>query len=219
MQMPAWTYSQLDSFESCPKKFYHLKVIRDVVEPETVHQTWGKDVHTAFEDAIDKGDPLPESMAHWQPIATKIAQIKGVKYTEQKYALDKNFAPADWSNAWTRGIADLVILRGDQAAVMDYKTGKKKPTEQLDLYACYLFKYHPEIKTVNTGLVWLKERKMEWKSIRADEQHVVWQGLLPRVRKLESAYERDSWPAKPSGLCRQWCAVFSCEFNGRRNER
>jgi len=29
---------------------------------------------------------------------------------------------------------------------MDYKTGKRKPSEQLDLYAAYVFHYYPEGK-------------------------------------------------------------------------
>ena len=45
----------------------------------------------------------------------------------------------------------------------------------------------------------------------------IWQGFVPRVAKLESAYERDKWPAKTSGLCKAWCPVLSCEFNGRKN--
>lgn len=224
MANPAWTYSQLDSFESCPRKFYHLKVAKDVKEPPTVHTEWGTTVHTAFENYMLHGTPLPEGMTQWQPIATKISQLPGQKLTEYKYALDRSFQPTDWKNAWTRGIADLVVIHKDRAAVMDYKTGKRKPTEQLDLYAAYVFHYYPQVEAVNTGFVWLKERKIDWNVSKPDrkaftraELPIIWQALLPRVHKLESAYERDRWPAKTSGLCKAWCPVTSCEFNGKRN--
>jgi CRISPR/Cas system-associated exonuclease Cas4 (RecB family) len=217
MTNPAWTYSQLDTFENCPRKFYHLKVKRDVVEPPTVHTEWGTKVHTAFEDFIKDGAMLPEGMTQWQKLAYTLAKLPGTKLCEQEYALDRNFQPTEWSGAWTRGIADLVVLHGDKAIVADYKTGKRKPTEQLDLYANYVFAHHPEINKVTTGFIWLKEKKIDWQPRERSEVPIIWQGFVPRVAKLESAYERDKWPAKTSGLCKAWCSVLSCEFNGRKN--
>lgn len=131
--MPPWTYSQLDSFETCPRKFYHLKVARDIVEPPSPHAEWGTRVHTAFEEWIKNGSPLPEGMTQWQSLAEKLAKLPGEKLCEQKMALDKNFQPTDWKTSWTRGIADLLVIHKDRAVVADYKTGKRKPTEQLDL--------------------------------------------------------------------------------------
>jgi hypothetical protein len=217
MTNPAWTYSQLDTFENCPRKFYHIKVKRDVVEPPTVHTEWGKMVHTAFEDFIKDGVMLPEGMTQWQKLAYTLAKLPGTKLCEQEYALDRNFQPTQWGDAWTRGIADLVVIHGDKAVVADYKTGKRKPTEQLDLYANYIFAHHPEINKVTTGFIWLKEKKIDWQPRERSEVPIIWQGFVPRVAKLESAYERDSWPAKTSGLCKAWCSVLSCEFNGRKN--
>ena len=36
------------------------------------------------------------------------------------------------------------------------------------------------------------------------------QGFIPRIRRMERAYEQDTWPAKPSGLCAGWCPVKTC---------
>jgi hypothetical protein len=216
MTNPAWTYSQLDSFETCPRKFYHTKVKRDIVEPPTVHTEWGTKVHTALEEYLLNGTPLPEGMTQWSSLIEKIAGLPGQKLPERKYALDKNFQPTEWKGAWTRGIGDLVVIHKDKAAIMDYKTGKRKPTEQLDLYANYVFAHHPEVQKVTTGFVWLKEKKIDWKPITRNEVSVIWQSFLPRVAKLESAYERDRWPARTSGLCNGWCPVTSCEFNKKK---
>lgn len=218
MQMPPWTYSQLDSFETCPRKFYHLKVVRDIVEPPSPHAEWGARVHTAFEEWIKNGSPLPEGMTQWQSLAEKLAKLPGEKLCEQKMALDRNFQPTDWKTSWTRGIADLLVVHKDRAVVADYKTGKRKPTEQLDLYAAYTFAHYPQVKVVTTAFVWLKDRKIDKKEVTRDEAPIVWSGFLPRVRKLESAYERDSWPERPSGLCRAWCPVTACKFNGQKGK-
>lgn len=217
MTQPAWTYSQLDTFETCPRKFYHLKVVRDIVEPPTVHTEWGKKVHTAFENFVLHGEMLPEGMEQWQPLAYKLALLPGQKLAEKSYAIDRNFQPCDWKAAWSRGIADLVVIHNNKAAVLDYKTGKRKPTEQLSLYAAYVFHHHPEVDHVTTGFVWLKERRIDWNTYIREDIPTIWQNLLPRAKKLDSAYERDKWPAKTSGLCKAWCPVTSCEFNGRRN--
>ncbi len=222
--MPAWTYSQLDTFESCPRKFYRTKVVRDIIEPPTIHTEWGTRVHTAMEHAVQDGTPLPEGMTQWQGIADKLAALPGTKMCEQRFAIGRDFQPADWKQAWSRGIGDLVVINGKYAIAADYKTGKRKPTEQLDLYAAYTFHHYPEVEYVHTAFVWLKEKRIDWNVSKAgkkpfsrDEVPVIWQNLLPRAARLESAYERDKWPAKTSGLCKAWCPVTDCEFNGRRN--
>lgn len=211
MPMPAWTYSRLEKFETCPKQFYHLKVAKTVIEPPTVHTEWGKEVHTAFENFILHGTPLPEGMTQWQGIADKIAKLPGEKKPEFRLALADTFQPTDWNAAWTRGVADLLMLSGSTAAVLDYKTGKRKPSEQLKLYAAYAFAYYPELRYVDTGFVWLKEQRITTERIPRDAVAIVWKEFMPRVAKLRSAYERDSWPARPSGLCRGWCPVKECD--------
>lgn len=218
MTQPPWTYSQLDSYESCPRKFFHLKVLRDVVEPPTVHTDWGTAVHTAFENAILNGTPLPTGMTQWQGIADKFANLPGQKFAEYKFSIDKNFQPMEWSGSWSRGIADYLAVNGKKAVVADWKTGKRKPSEQLALYAAYTFHFFPEVDTVQTGFVWLREKKITRDTYTRDGVAGIWGGLLPRARKLESAYQRDVWPAKPSGLCKNYCPVLSCQHNGRRGK-
>lgn len=208
--LQAWTYSHLDKFDTCPKQYYHTSVARDYISPPTEATIWGERVHTAFENRIKVGTPLPEGMTQWESIALKIERLPGEKLPEQKFAIDKNFKPADWKASWSRGIADLVVVHEDKAVVLDYKTGKRKLTDQLALYAAFAFAHYPEVKLVTTGFVWLKDRKIDREPFKREELPIVWQKLLPRVKKLESAFERESWPAKPSGLCNGWCPVKCC---------
>lgn len=207
-----WTYSRLDKFETCPRQFYHVHVSRDVVEPPTEATIWGEKVHSAFEYRIKDGTPLPEGMLQWEGLAKKIAAMPGEKLCEERLAVDHNFQPVEWKQAWSRGIADVVNLYKDTATVLDYKTGKRKLTDQLALYAVLAFAQYPQIQTVKTGFVWLKDRKIDKETVHRDEIPVVWTPFLARVRKLESAYERDKWPHRPSGLCNGWCPVKQCEF-------
>ena len=215
--MKPWSYSNIDAFESCPKKFYHTKVARDIVEPPNEHAAWGTRVHTACENFVLNGEPLPEGMKQWQPMLDKLVALKGEKIAEKQFAIDKNFQPTEWKTSWSRGLADLLVINGKKALVADYKTGKRKLTEQLELYAGYTFAYYPEVQTVTTMFIWLKEKKIDRATIERDELHTIWQPLLPRIKKLEDAYENDRWPAKTSGLCKAWCPVTSCKYNGKRD--
>jgi len=212
MTIPAWTYSQLDKFETCPKQFYHVRVKKDWKEPPTEHTIWGEKVHTAFEHRILEKTPLPEGMDQWEPMATKIENLRGEKYAEIKMAVDKNFQATDWSNAWSRGIADLVVKCNNSVAILDYKTGKRKPTEQLMLYAGYAFAAYPDVEYVSTGFVWLKEKKIDTKLFNRKEIPIIWREFVGRVSKLETAYEKDKWIERPSGLCNGWCPVKDCKF-------
>lgn len=216
MALPAWTYSQLESFETCPKKHYHLKIIRDIVEPPGDAATWGTTVHTALEDRVKLGTELPTGMTQWNPIVSKILAMPGEKHTELQFAITDAFQPAEWTAAWSRGIADLVVLNGKTGAVLDWKTGRRKPTEQLELYAGYMFIHYPQLETVHTGFVWLKEKKLDTAVIKKSEAPAIWQRLVGRYRRIEIAHEKNAWPAKPSGLCKKYCPVTSCEFNGDR---
>jgi hypothetical protein len=212
MTLPAWTFSQLEKFETCPKQFYHVRVAKDVIEPQTEATLWGSKVHTAMEDRIRDGTPLPEGMEQWEGFAKQICAMPGEKLAEEKMALDKSFQPAEWDNAWTRGIADMLIVHGNKAATLDYKTGKRKLTHQLMLYAAYTFAYYPEVETVTTGFVWLRDKKIDRETFTRADIPTIWGTFLPKVRKLEAAYEKDKWMARPSGLCNGWCPVKSCEF-------
>lgn len=212
MTIPAWTYSQLDKFETCPRQFYHVRVKKDFPEPPTEATIWGERVHKAMELRIKDGTPLPEGMTQWENIASKFARLSGEKHCEIKMAVDKNFQPADWDNAWSRGIADLVIINGNKAAIFDHKTGKRKPTEQLMLYAGYTFAMYPDVDYVTTGFVWLKDKKIDKQEFTREQVSEIWLEFLPRVRKLEIAYEKDNWPCRPSGLCHGWCPAKTCEF-------
>jgi len=155
-------------------------------------------------------------MYQWKPFIDKLLSLPGDKYAEVKFAVDKNFNSCAWDQAWSRGIVDVLVIHNATAVVLDYKTGKRKPTEQLWLYALYVFAHHPEVKAVHTVFAWLKERKVDKDFFTRDDISKLWMHFLPIVSRLEKSYEKDVWPPKTSGLCRRWCPVLSCEHNGRQ---
>lgn len=214
--MKAWTFSHLEAFQTCARQFYEVKVARNYRDTRNEAAVWGDEVHKALEYRVRDGTPLPQGMTQWESMAGKVAALPGVKKMENKLALDENFQPTDWDSAWTRGIIDVDITHGVVGVVFDWKTGRRKITDQLKLYAAYKLAHDPELTKVTTGFVWLKDRKIDKEVVTREEVPAIWQKFLPVVRRLERAHEKGAWPPTPNGLCRQHCPVTGCEFNGRR---
>jgi hypothetical protein len=214
--MPAWSYSALTSFETCPRRHYHTRIAKDVVEPETQALTWGSAVHKALELRVTENQPLPTGMTHWEDLITKIT-AQGKVFTELQIALDKDLKQVDWfdKSVWVRGVVDVGVWRGTTLVALDWKTGNpKSDSDQLQLFAALLMAIYPEVDLVKTGFVWLKTNGIDTGTYHRGDLPDIWNRFLPRVTKLEDAHANQDWPERRSGLCRAWCPVKQCPQNG-----
>lgn len=214
-KLPPWTASSIDAFMTCPHKYYRLRVARDVKDlPMGDQALWGSRVHKSFENAVNWGDPLPPDCKQWEPLVKKICALPGEKMAEYKFSIDEDLKQCPWKEAWSRGAADLVIRKGDTVIILDYKTGKRKPSDQLSLYAGFAFAYWPDVKTVHTAYIWLKDKAIDRKTWTAEQKHEIWDLWIPLVARLQRCVEKGDWPKRPSGLCKHWCPVKDCQFYG-----
>jgi ATP-dependent helicase/DNAse subunit B len=99
--MRAWTYSQLEGYETCPRQYHAKTVVKRIKFEATPATDWGKKVHKAFENVFKYNEKLPEGMTQWQGLADKFASIPGTKLVEKKYAIDKSFQPCDYWESWS----------------------------------------------------------------------------------------------------------------------
>ena len=53
-----WSYSSLGLFQQCPRKYYHLRVAKDIVEPESEAMNYGTRFHEAAELYMRDGTPI-----------------------------------------------------------------------------------------------------------------------------------------------------------------
>lgn len=220
----AWSYSSLDAFETCARRFYLTKIVKTVAEPQTEATMWGNRVHKALELRVGKGQPLPEGMEQYESIAATILSrgTGGKVEVEQKLALNKSFRPTTWfgKDVWVRGITDVTVTKGDSAFIGDYKTGAPKPASgQLRLTAAITFAHKPWVNNIKNAFIWLKTGETTKETFTRDDVPAIWQEFMPRVRRLEQAIEEEKFPPRPSGLCRQWCPCTGCEHNGRYTGR
>jgi CRISPR/Cas system-associated exonuclease Cas4 (RecB family) len=215
-----WSFSKIKAFEQCPKQFYHMKIAKDYTEKETEAMLYGTLFHEAAENFVKDDTPIPEKFKYAEAALTNLKNKPGKKLCEYKLGLTEDLEPCGFfdENVWFRGIADLIILDGDTAWVVDYKTGKSAryaDKGQLELMALATFKHFPEIKKVKAGLLFVIAKALIKDSYDSTAAPIMWKKWLADYARMEKALETDTWNARPSGLCRQHCAVLDCPHNGR----
>jgi hypothetical protein len=216
----AWSHSSLTSWETCPRRHYLTKITKVVKEPQTEATIHGNEVHKALEVAVRDATPLPEKYKQYVPIVEAVRKAPGVKHTEHKFGLTRNFTPTDfWAkDVWCRGVLDLRIVGKNSVTVLDWKTGKpKSDPDQLKLFAGVAFALHPSVQTVRTGYAWLAYNRLETETFHRGDEVEIWREFIPRVQRADDATVRGDHPPKPSGLCKNWCPVPKrlCEFSGK----
>lgn len=216
-----WSYSSLQAFETCSRRFYLTRIKKVVSEPQSEAMLHGNRVHKALELAVGGTQTLGKGYESYQPIVDRLRATSGDKHTEQKFGLTADFKPTTFfgKDVWMRGVLDLTIVKKPQkvAIVLDYKTGKVKTDgDQLKLFAAATFAQYPWLQTVKTGYIWLAEDKTTAKDFTPEDVPVIWQEFMPRIKRMELAEENNKWLPNPSGLCKRHCSVGKrlCEYCG-----
>jgi len=222
MSTPSWSFSKLKAFETCPKQFYHVTVLKQYPFKDTDATLYGKEFHKACEDYIGNAVPIPEKFAYIRSTLEALNAKTGEKLCEYKLGLTVDLEPCDFfsPNVWFRGIADLLVLNHEDgsAYVVDYKTGKSSKYAdkgQLELMALAVFAHFPNITKVRAGLLFVVANDVVRDSYEATDKSTLWGRWISKYKSMEKAFETDVWNAKPSGLCRQHCPVLECPHNGR----
>jgi hypothetical protein len=210
----------LDLFKQCPKKYFHLKVAKDIVEPKTEALMYGNRVHKAAEEYIRDGTELPPEFANLKTVLDSLNAFEGTKLCERKMGLTKDLEPCEFfgKNVWWRGMADLLVINGDKATMIDYKTGKTAryaATTQLEILSLAVFKHFPDVKTVRAGLIFLVAGDLIRTAYDATKQDDLWVKWLNDTSRMEAAYDSGVWNASRNFTCSQYCPVLDCHHNGR----
>ena len=185
---------------------------------------YGKEVHLALEEYVRDGKPIPPQFSEFQEVADMLKAIPGDKLCEHKMGLTKDIQACGFfdENVWFRGVADLLIINGDTARVIDYKTGKSSEfadRKQLELMALAVFKHFPKVRKVKAGLMFLVANDFVKADYEKKDAPITWLKWIQETDQLEKAYETDVWNAKPNFTCRKYCLVKSCEHNGKGHYR
>jgi CRISPR/Cas system-associated exonuclease Cas4 (RecB family) len=213
-----WSYSSLKDYTGCPKRYYEIKVAKNYEVPTSQQMLYGKEVHKALEDYVRDGTPLPKNYERFKSMVDELIAIPGVKYPEYEMGLthDKKACEFNDPNRWVRGIADLVIVDGDTAFIIDYKTGGNKypDPKQLRLMSLMVFEHFPEVNHIKAGLLFVMHNSFITEEYNRAEIEASWAHFTAPLALLKHSYESGKWVPNPTPLCR-YCPVHSCEFNER----
>lgn len=221
--MITWSYSSLKTFDQCPKKYYHLRVVKDVKDEGSEATIYGQELHKAAEDYINQGTPIPAKFSFLQPTLDALNVIKGDKYCELKMGVTRDghdYYSCDFFSpyVWWRGITDLLIVNGDTAHLVDYKTNKNAKyadTKQLDLLAGAVFLKFPEVKRIKSALLFVVSNEMVRKEHSCELAYSYLSVFEKELDRLDAAQQSDVWNAVTGPLCK-FCPVHHCEHNRKQ---
>lgn len=222
--IPAWSYSSIKTFDSCPKKYYHLRILKDFKDEDSTATIYGKELHKAAEDFIKEGTPIPPKFSFIAPTLEALNRIEGEKHCEIKLGIakrDGKFAPCDFfaKDVWWRGIADLLIINEEKqtAYLVDYKTSKNAKyadTKQLDLLAGAVFTHYPKIMEIKSALLFVVSNEIVKKKHEFMMKSSYLNSMEPELTRLEAAIKTNIWNPVTGPLCK-FCPVTSCAHNRR----
>ena len=215
MTPTAFSYSRLNNYEACPRRFHATSIAKDWKEPESEQMHYGKAVHKALELRVAQGVQLPMHIAHLESMAALLAKAQGTKLCEYQMCIDVNLKPTSWFGkaAYCRATADLVIDYGTKAALFDYKTGRKDDNFlQLKLTACLLLLHQPRLETIKCSFIWTKDKSTTGPvEVTREGAANVWSELAPRIQRYQEAFVNNDFPPRPSWKCRG-CPVLTCQY-------
>lgn len=214
-----WSFSSLKTFQQCPRKYYHTKILKDVREPDTVATLYGKSAHTVAEEYIRDGVPVPPQFDYMKAMLDQLNAIPGEKLCEVMLGLTKDLEPCDFDadDVWWHGIADLVVLDEENgiAHSVDYKTSKSAryaDVKQLDLVAAAIFAKYPKIKTIKSALLFVVSKEFVKAKHHAEMKEKYLEKPALDVARIEAARENGVWNPISGPLCR-FCSIKTCEHN------
>ena len=216
----AWSYSKMKNFETCPKQYYHVTVLKEHPFQPTAATQYGNEFHKAAELFIKNGDPIPGKFVQYTKVLEALRDRPGEKHCELKLGLTEKLDPCGFfaKDVWFRGVIDLLIIEDNVAYVVDYKTGKSAryaDPDQLELMALMVFEHYPEVEQVKAGLLFVIAEEFIKKDYDTSTRDDQWGRWYQRYAAMEKAHELDVFNPRPSGLCRAHCPVLECPHNGQ----
>lgn len=210
----SWSYTALQQFDTCPRQYAEQRYFCRTPSEETDATRWGNRVHKALELRLGGGTPLPEDLARFEKWPRVLEQVDAARYVELEIALTRELRPVEWfsTDAWARGKVDVLLLAPPAGWVYDWKTGKvKEDRTQFEVFAAFASLLHPDVERWKGGLVWLAHDQVTRYEVEAREIPAIWEGIKARAARVEEAWRTEEFDCNPSGLCRGWCPVKTCE--------
>ena len=205
-----YSFSKINSYSSCPRKFKHSYIDKIKIDEEQVHLLKGKFIHNILERYRnpDISSIKPEKLnintedkkAYKELTAAFIASKTGQKYLtgdcigrEVKLSFNPKLEMCEYwdKKCLFRGSIDrLNKINDDTLMAIDWKTGKfnsKTIKRQLKYYALWCFMQYPKIKNVECHYVYIETGDITQYIYTKDSMKNIMKELLLRIKTIEKA--------------------------------
>lgn len=205
------SYSSLNDYEICPRRYYHKWIARDLPpEEKSAAQLEGTRVHDAFKKRLRLGDMLPEDLQHHEPLAAGLIGMKMPLHVELKLGMKEDGTACGFfdDGVWLRGTADTILLSvADHWAWLgDWKNGKvREDPMELLIQALLLQSKWPDIQTIDGSYIWLTMGKAG-QSHDLSDTLATFKWVRERASKIKQRLGTQDWPPDEGPLC-GWCPV------------
>jgi hypothetical protein len=212
-KFPVTSPSGLLDFEGCQKRWFLTKVQKLHKFQVTEAITHGNVTHDRLERHVKYDEVLPDHVVYLDPFFKYLRDTGYQLYAELECAVLEDWSVTNWwdKNCYLRGKVDLIAIKGTEAIVVDYKTGKRKPDPtQLKIYGLMAMSVLGLTK-VTSYYLWTQTKESDAFEITTDTFDEIKSELNERIARIKTAYDTDNFPARTSPLC-GWCPCLdTCE--------
>lgn len=208
----SWSATTLESFAVCPQRYYRTQVLRDVESLPSPSAEYSNQFHEVLGQAL-VGNPFPKKFARFQRTVDLVRALPGEHSVFKILAVDSQLKQCSLDKAWAKATTDYMVVNGKEAVLFFWKTGQKTPSDATKLCAALLFCLYP-VSVVATRILWLRAGCVEKEEYRREQLPGLLKTFVPAYRRLVDAHETGAWKSTPCGLCKHYCEVKDCRFNG-----
>lgn len=210
---PPWSSPQLDSFSTCPHQYYHTRVLCDVDPVATDLARAGQSFVEALSQALATG-VTPDKLRRFVPLVEMLRALPGKASINTVLAVDERFSQCTADKAWLKSKVHYIRATEKEALLFEWRTGAKEPNDALKLSAALYFCLNPVCESLQCQTIWFRANKIERNKYTRADMGNLFKQFIPVYERFRSAHEHNEWPAQPCGLCKKYCNVKDCKYNG-----
>jgi hypothetical protein len=208
-----YSYTMLNCYDNiCPYQMFRRFVKKDIPFVETEAIKKGNEIHSAMEYRIG-GKPLPNHMLHWEPLVVPMIE-RGAK-AELKLGITNEGKPTEFfgKDVWCRGKADVVIISGTNAYIVDWKSGGSKYENvfEIALQAMMVKAANPHLNKVAGCYAWLGENRMGG-TYDLSDFHSTWAKVNNIAEQIQDDMVSGKFEKRKGPLC-GYCPCTDCEHH------
>lgn len=220
----SWSFSSLGLMK-CPRQYELVRAKKIVASAPSAAGDEGSRVHALIEDYFNTGEMVDELFPYRRLL--EAYYNKGGKAEAEyafKWVVDKEHDNSRWEakklvqcamddpDVWFRAILDWVKVDRKEAEVADWKTGKVKPSKQLQLYAWIIFLAHPEVEKVKCTFHWINHNDSLPQWFERKNMTKLFEPFQEILDQINYCYQNDKWIAIPGDLNKYTKRGNNCRF-------